>query len=310
MTSSAHATFDDIQIETAGPQGPMRGTLLLPDGDDVPVVLIIPGSGPTDRDGNNPLGVKASTYRLLAEGLAQSGIASVRVVKRGMFASATAVADANAVTLDDYANDVHAWVATIRERTGRGCVWLLGHSEGGTVAMVAAAEDDAVCGVLLVATPGRPHGDVIREQLRANPANAPILDEAFEALTRLEAGDRVDTTAVHPALLPLFADEIQGFMIDLLRHDPAALAADLRVPVLVLQGTRDIQVTTADAERLGAANKGADVVVLPDTNHVLKTVTTDDRNANLATYADPDLPLAPGVVPAVAAFIRGHGDQR
>ena len=210
MTVSAHATFDEIQIEAPGPEGPLQGSLLLPDVDDAPVVLIIPGSGPTDRDGNNPLGVKASTYRLLAEGLARNGIASVRIDKRGMFGSAGAVADPNAVTLNDYANDIHAWIATIRQRTGRDCIWLLGHSEGGTVAMLAAAEGDAICGVIVVATPGRPYGDVIREQLRANPANAPILDEAFDAITRLEAGERVDTAAMHRALLPLFADEIQG----------------------------------------------------------------------------------------------------
>ncbi len=309
MTVSAHATFDEIQIEAPRPEGPLQGSLLLPDVDDAPVVLIIPGSGPTDRDGNNPLGVKASTYRLLAEGLARNGIASVRIDKRGMFGSAGAVADPNAVTLNDYANDIHAWIATIRQRTGRDCIWLLGHSEGGTVAMLSAAEGDAICGVIVVATPGRPYGDVIRDQLRANPANAPILDEAFDAITRLEAGERVDTAAMHRALLPLFADEIQEFVIDLLSHDPAALVAVLHVPVLVLQGARDLQTTPEDAERLGAANKEAEVIVLDDTNHVLKAVATDDREANLAIYGDPDLPLAPGVVSAVTAFIRGVDDQ-
>ncbi len=306
----AHAAFDDIQVETAGPDGPLRGTLLLPSVDEAPVVLIIPGSGPTDRDGNNALGVKASTYRLLAEELARRGIASARVDKRGMFASAEAVVDPNAVTLDDYARDVRAWIATIREHTGRDCIWLLGHSEGGTVALLAAVDDDRVCGVIAVATPGRPYGDVIREQLRANPDSAPILDEAFAALARLEAGERVDTTGMHPALLSLFANEIQGFVINLLSHDPAALIANLDVPVLVLQGTRDIQVTPADAERLGAANKSAVVVLLDDTNHVLKTVTSANRSANLATYADPDLPLAPGVIPALITFIWTHDDRR
>lgn len=310
MVASSASAFQSTELEAVGPEGPLQGTLLSPDADDAPVVLIIPGSGPTDRDGNNPLGVKASTYRLLAEGLAENGIASVRIDKRGMFGSAAAVADPNAVTLDDYASDIHAWIATIRGHTGRDCAWLLGHSEGGTVAMLTAADDDAICGVILVATPGRSHGDVIREQLQANPANAQILDEAFDAIAQLEAGQRVDTSIMHPVLLPLFADEIQGFVIDLLGHDPAALVAALRVPVLVLQGARDIQVTPADAERLGDANKDADVVVLDDTNHVLKTVTSDDRSANLATYGDPALPLAPGVIPAVTTFIRDHDNQR
>ena len=146
--------------------------------------------------------------------------------------------------------------------------------------------------------------------MRANPATAPILDEAFNVLARLEAGERVDTTDMNPALLPLFAGKIQGFVIDLLSHDPATLAANVHVPILILQGTRDIQVTPADAERLGDANKNAEVALLDDTNHVLKTVTTDDRATNLATYTDPDLPLAPGIIPAVTMFIRNPDNQR
>lgn len=71
-------------------------------------MLIIPGSGPTDRDGNNLLGVKASTYRLLAHELAAKGVSSVRIDKRGMFASAAAVPDANAVTMKDYVRDTNA----------------------------------------------------------------------------------------------------------------------------------------------------------------------------------------------------------
>lgn len=105
-------------IEAPGPAGPLRGTLLSPATGDVPVVLIVPGSGPTDRNGNNPYGIQASIYRLLAEGLLGQGIASVRIDKRGMYGSASAIADADDVTIDDYAADVRAWVAAIRARTG------------------------------------------------------------------------------------------------------------------------------------------------------------------------------------------------
>jgi len=95
-----------------------------------------------------------------------------------MFASAAAVADADAVTIADYAADVRSWIATIRARTGQNCVWLLGHSEGGLVAEVAAQYASDVCGLLLVAAPGRPLGQVLRTQLKAKPANAPVLAEA------------------------------------------------------------------------------------------------------------------------------------
>jgi alpha-beta hydrolase superfamily lysophospholipase len=157
--------------------------MLRPSSGAGPIVLIIPGSGPTDRDGNSPLGIKASTYRLLAEELARHNIGSVRIDKRGMFASGAAVKDANAVTIRDYAADVHSWVRAIRSRTSAPCVWLLGHSEGGLVALAAVQEDQGICGLVLVAAAGRPLDEVLRAQLEANPANAPLLEQANAAIT-------------------------------------------------------------------------------------------------------------------------------
>lgn len=296
-------------LEAPGPLGPLKGTLLAPaapDAPGAPVVLIVPGSGPTDRDGNNPQGVKASTYRLLAEGLAAQGIAAVRIDKRGMYGSAGAVADADAVTIEDYAGDVRRWVGAIRKASGAGCVWVLGHSEGGLVALAAATaqQDPAVCGLVLVAATGRPMGHVLREQLRANPANAPLLDQAMAAIDALEAGSRVDMAHVQPALRPLFRPKVQGFLISAFAIDPAALAARYTKPLLIVQGGRDLQVGVADAQRLRQAAAQSKLVLLPEANHVLKAVETDDRAANLATYGRADLPLAPGVVEAIADFVR------
>jgi pimeloyl-ACP methyl ester carboxylesterase len=292
-------------VEAPGPLGPLKGTMLAPAAHGAPMMLIIPGSGPTDRDGDNPLGVKAATYRLLAESLAARGIGTVRIDKRGMFASGAAVADANAVTLEDYAADVDAWAGVIRKQTGASCVWLLGHSEGGLVALVAAQESLNICGLALVSTPGRPVGEVLREQLRANPANAPILAQAMAAIDSLEAGKRVDAASINPALAPLFRPQVQGFLIDVFARDPAKLVANVAKPVLIMQGRRDMQVSVADAERLKQAAPKAELALLADTNHVLKTVTSDDKRANGATYADPSLPLAPGVADAIADFVNG-----
>ncbi len=291
-------------VEAPGPEGPLKGTMLWPGSG--PVVLIIPGSGPTDRDGDSPLGVRASTYRLLGEELARHGIGSVRIDKRGMFASTAAVKDANAVTIQDYADDVHAWVRTIRSRTTAPCVWLLGHSEGGLVALAAAQDDPGVCGLVLAATAGRPFDAVLRAQLEANPANAPLLEQANASIAKLKAGSRVDAGQLAAPLAALFRPEVQGFLIDAFAHDPAALIGSVRKPVLILQGERDLQVSRADAERLAQANPRASMVLLPATNHVLKTVNGDDRRANAATYADPSLPLAPGVAEAIASFIKAH----
>jgi pimeloyl-ACP methyl ester carboxylesterase len=289
-------------ITAPGPNGPLAGTFI-DAGTGAPVVLIIPGSGPTDRDGNNPLGVTAAPYRLLAEALADRGVSTVRADKRGLFGSKNAVTDPNKVTISDYAADAHTWVATIRKQTGAKCVWLLGHSEGALIALAAAQQPNAICGVILVSGAGRKLSDVIREQLRSNPANAPVLESAMAALDALDRGQHVDVTNMNPVLLKLFAPQVQDFLIDMFRHDPAKLAASATIPLMIVQGERDVQVSITDAKLLAAAQPKAKLLLIPRMNHVLKDVDSDDRAANLKTYADPSLPVDTALVDAVAGFV-------
>lgn len=299
---AAAQTAPPLDIAAAGPTGDLRGTYVAP-ATGRPVVLIIPGSGPTDRDGNNSLGVRAAPYRLLAEALAMRGIGSVRIDKRGMFGSAGAAADANDVTIAAYAQDVAAWVDAARQRSGAPCIWVLGHSEGGLVALVAGQSNPAICGVIAVSAAGRPLGIVLREQLAAQLTGTPLLDPAFAAIARLEAGERVDPTTIPAPLAGLFAPAVQGFLIDYMARDPSQLAASLTVPLLIVQGDADIQVQVADAEALAAANPRAQMVIVPGVNHVLKAVSAHDRAANIASYANPELPLAPAVTAAIADFL-------
>ena len=303
MSIAALAALASLPVTAPGPDAPLEGTLV-DAGSHAPVVLIVPGSGPTDRDGNNPLGVAAAPYRMLADALAAKGVSTVRTDKRGLFASKAAVADPNAVTIGAYATDVRNWVAAIRQRTGGRCVWLLGHSEGALVALAAAQQPTSICGVAVVSGPGRKLGDVIRQQLRDNPANAPVLDDAMKAIAALEAGRTVDVTAMHPALQRLFAPQVQGFLIDAFARDPAKLAASLGVPLLIVQGERDLQVSVADAQALAAAQPRARLVLIPTMNHVLKDVAADDREANVATYSDPSLPVDTTLVDAIADFVK------
>ncbi|NJC04750.1 hypothetical protein GGQ97_000543 [Sphingomonas kaistensis] len=287
----------------AGPNDALAGTLLKPAGKARAAMIIIPGSGPTDRDGNNPAGIKAASYRKLAEALAARGVATVRIDKRGMFGSAAA-GNPNAATFAAYDADTSAWVEAARKATGQKCIWVAGHSEGGLVAMRAGNAPN-VCGVVLLATPGERLGDTIRKQLRANPALAPYLPPAERALAELEAGRKVSVEGILPALgQSLFNPAVQGFMIELLAQDPPKLATAVKRPMLIVQGGHDVQVGTGNGEVLKKAAPKATYVLFPAMNHVL-TDAPADRSQNLATYAEIDRPLTPGLADRVAAFVTG-----
>ena len=294
------------EVTVPGPLAPLHGTLLVPaNGQIRAAIVIIPGSGPTDRDGNNPFGLVAASYRRLADALAARGVATLRIEKRGLAASGPAIADGNAVNIADYAADAATWAAEAKRKTGLPCVWMLGHSEGGLVAIAARNSAD-LCGLILVASPGRPIGQAMREQLRGNPANAPFVDQAISAVGQIEAGHHVDTASLHPVVQQLFAPQIQNYWIDLLSHDPAAMLRGYDRPVLVVQGLRDIQVSREDAQALHAALPASQLVLLPTVNHVLKDVVSDDRALNIATYGDASLPIAPSIVETIAGFVEAQ----
>ena len=306
MATAANASAAETRLSIEGPSGALQGTLAAPDsGAKAPIAIIIPGSGPTDRDGNNPLGVTAGSYRLLAEALAAKGVSTIRFDKRGLFGSSAAAADADNLRMTDLADDVRAWRLEAKKRSSAQCAWLIGHSEGSLVALITAQQPEGICGLILVAGPGRKLGDILREQLKANPANAPILPQALAAISELEAGRRVDVSSMHPALMALFRPSVQGFLIDVLSYDPTQLLARYAGPVLVLQGTTDLQVSMQDAQRLAGARPGVTMVALEGVNHVLKIAPADPA-ANFATYGNSALPIAPSIVEAITSFLARH----
>jgi alpha-beta hydrolase superfamily lysophospholipase len=250
------------------------------------------------------MGVTSASYRLLAEDLAKQGVATLRIDKRGMFGSKAAIADGNAVTIDAYADDVRNWAKAIQTKTKRKCVWVLGHSEGGLVALKAAQLPNNICGVIAVSAPGRPLQVVLREQLAANPANASLLPDANRALDELSAGRNIDVSAMHPALKGLFAPGLQGFLINVFAQDPAKLAANVTVPMLILQGDKDLQVRMQDAVGLAFAQPKAKLIMVAGMTHALKHVDGDDAAANYATYADPAKPVEPVLVDTIVQFVK------
>lgn len=291
-------TATPVQVDS--PLAPLHGTLLTPEGGTRAAAVIIAGSGPTDRDGNSPLGVSAGSYRLLAEGLAEHGVATVRYDKRGAGESVAALGNEADLRFEHMVDDALAFAAEARARTGQDCVWLIGHSEGTGIAQMAAARSpEGICGLVLLAGMGRRPRAILEEQLGPQLPE-PLKTQTFDALARLEAGELVADTP--PALAALLRPSVQPFLIGLLALDPAALISAYEGPVFIGQGATDIQTTVEDARALKAARPEATLVIWDGVNHLLKDAPAE-RMANIATYSNPRLPLADGVVEDVAGFI-------
>lgn len=287
------------EVSIDGGKAPLYGTLVMPDAlRPVPAVLILAGSGPTDRDGNSPIpGVRPATYKLIAESLVGHGIASLRVDKRGIGKSAAAMTSEADLRFDTYVDDAVAWAKFLKAQPHVGCFFILGHSEGALIGALAAAKVP-LCGFISVAGVGQPAGDVLLRQTQSAPPAA--FAQIQEIIAQLKQGKTVTDTP--PQLAALFRPSIQPYLISWFSKDPTAAIAAVKAPVLVMQGTTDLQVRVEDAKLLAAARPGAELVLLDGANHVLK-IAPAERTANFATYADPTLPLAPGVIPALTAFI-------
>lgn len=286
----------DVSLPLA--EGTLYGVLERPTGNATGLaVLIHPGSGPTDRDGNQP-GIRNDSLKLLAAGLRDYGVITLRIDKRGIAASQAAGLDESKLRLETYVADTVAWLDYLRWQPEVGQTALIGHSEGALIATLAA-QHAAVAALVLIAGPGRPMGAVLRDQL-APHLTPEWKTRVFAILATLEAGGAV--ADVPPELWALFRPSLQPYLRSQLAYDPAKELARITLPVEIIQGRRDLQVTLGDAERLAAAQPKAKLNLIDDMNHVLKSVP-DDRGANLASYNDPNLPLEPELVPLLADFL-------
>jgi pimeloyl-ACP methyl ester carboxylesterase len=278
--------------------GKLAATLLTPSQPPFPAVVIIAGSGPTDRDGNSSLGIRTDAYKALAQALAAAGIGSLRYDKRPIGGSHGAAVLEQQLTIDTFAEDAAAIAAWLRQQDGVQSVALVGHSEGGTIALLAAAASKAESVVLLCA-PGRPMASGLREQLRGKlPGD--LEASAERAIAALERGE--DVADVDARLAALFRPSVQPFMRSVMRLDPAALARNLRARLMIVGGGRDIQVSRLDFDALAAARPDALLRWELDMAHTLKPVTADPASQQRA-YVDPSLPLADGLAAAVAQFV-------
>ncbi|MDO7897624.1 alpha/beta hydrolase [Pseudomonas citrulli] len=296
----AQATVLQRPISLDTGHGELFGSLLLPKSDKpVPVVLIISGSGPTDRDGNNPEGGRNDSLKRLAWLLARHDIASVRYDKRGVAASLAATPDERNLSVEAYVADAVAWSRKLAADPRMGPVILLGHSEGALIASLAAPQANAAA-VISVSGSARPIDQLLRQQL-ASRLPVPLMLRSNELLDSLKAG-KPDAN-VPPALQVIFRPSVQPYLISLFRQDPAQAFAALKMPALIIQGSHDIQVSVDDAKQLKAAKPDAELALVEGMNHVLRIVPMDVKQ-QLQSYKDPNRPLAAELGTRIPAFIR------
>jgi len=303
--AGASATIDPNTAETPFElktlSGIIHGTLALPvqASGKVPVVLIIASSGATDRDGNKPkVNQRPDTYKLLAAELAKNGIASLRYDKRLVGETVNAAREAK-LRFDDYVDDAVALTTQLHDDPRFSKVIILGHSEGSLVGMLASA-GQPVNGFISVEGEGQPGEKILTEQLKSQPE---FITKGFktivDSMRRGKTHDKVD-----PVLFSVARVSIQPYLMSWMRFDPTREIKKLKIPVLLIQGTNDVQVSMADAEKLKKAKSDAKLVTITGMNYVLKEAPAA-MAANMATYNQPNLPVKPELTTAVVDFIKG-----
>jgi pimeloyl-ACP methyl ester carboxylesterase len=279
--------------------GKLHGTLMLPDDKTTfPVVMIIAGSGPTDRNGNSIPALSAGSYRLLAEALAKNGIGSFRYDKRGVGESSSFNPPATSALFNDYISDATMLVKELRKDKRVSKVIVAGHSEGSLIGMIAAREEKSE-GFISLCGAGEPINYTLSRQLKQQ---LPIMGNKIDnILDSLKNGNTVKD--VPPVLQSIFNAQLQPYLISWIRFDPREEIKKMKMPVLIIGGGTDIQVPVADAEALHKALPAAKKLIIDSMNHILKNAPAD-RAANIATYTKADLPLNQELVEAVVGFAK------
>ncbi|MDB5029301.1 alpha/beta hydrolase [Mucilaginibacter sp.] len=283
--------------------GTISGTLAVPKDakDKFPVVLIIAGSGPVDRNGNSvKLNLATNDYKLMAEALGKSGIASLRYDKR-MVGESPGSGKESELRFDDYVDDAIGLINLLKDDARFSKIIVMGHSEGSLVGMLAArATETSVNAFISLAGAGRPAEEVLTEQMKSQPQ---YLADGFKKIMDSLRHGKVQKS-VDPSLYFIIRPSIQMYVMSWCRFDPQKEIKKLKIPTLIVQGTTDLQVTLEDADKLKKGKSTSILTIIHGMNHVLKDAPAD-KTQNLATYNQPDLPLKPELVTSVIDFVKG-----
>jgi len=276
----------------------LNGTLYTPlkQNNATKLVILIAGSGPTNRDGNQ-IGLTNNSLKLLAESLVNNGIAVYSYDKRIFAQMASGKLDEASLTFDNFIDDAKAVILYFKNQKKYHSITVAGHSEGALIGMVAAnGNADAY---ISIAGAGRPIDEVLLEQIEKQ---APFLKEEVEkSLATLKSGNTFELK--NQMLASLFRASVQPYMISWIKYNPQNEIKKLQIPSLLINGDKDIQVSVQDAQLLQQAQPNAQLHIIPNMNHIFKVIKGDDME-NKASYTNPELPICVELTSIITTFIR------
>ena len=289
---SQEKNYDSLQV-SIDPE--VQGTLLSPKGENQPpLAILIAGSGPTDRDGNQAL-FKNNSLKYLAEGLAQKGIATFRYDKRVIAQINKATVQEEKMTFEDEVNDALLVVNHFKDKYKK--IILIGHYEGSLIGLLVA-QKVVVSKFVSISGAGNSSATLIEEQIGKN---APQLkEESQKIISQLRKGELVEN--ISPYLAPVFRKSVQPYLISWFKYEPAKEITKLQIPILIVQGTNDLQVEDKEVQLLKEAQPKSQLLLIEGMNHVLKKVKTLEENQQ--SYLNPDLPIPEELVEGIASFIK------
>ena len=312
IVAMASAIFSGLaqerEVVIACDWGDISATLSTPaEGSDV-AVLIVAGSGPTDRNGNSGQALNTYAYKMLSDDLVKGGVAVMRYDKRAIGRSSlndpTTIPN---LTFDDFVDDAVRCVDYLRSE-GFKRVIVAGHSEGGEIALHIALRDDVVAdGLVLLCCPGFAMDQILTAQLSAQlvPQYMGLMATATNIMKRIKRGEMVPAESIPQELISLFHPSVQTFLCSSMAFDPAELMSRVEQPTLIISGGRDIQVAKSNAERLVAQAKNGTHLHFEQMTHILKDADTNDRIQQLlGVYTNANLALTEGVSDAVLDFAK------
>lgn len=271
------------------------GTLVTPTSKTNTLAIIIAGSGPIDRDGNQNF-MKTNNLKKLAENLSKNGIATFRYDKRTVKQIRKGNIDPN-IKFDDFINDAIAVVGYFKKQNSYDKIYIIGHSQGSLIGMMAAKQD--VDGFISISGAGQPIDDVIIEQVQKT---APMFTEdAKRVFGVLKKGK---TTSDYPAALAsVFDISIQPFMANWMQYNPQEEIKALEIPTLIINGTKDLQVSIAEANLLNDAAKNSELKIIEKMNHVLFIIEGDEQE-NAKSYNDHAGKVSEELIKSIVNFIK------